>query len=127
MTREDAVRFPIRFDGAFGALSWAVLLPPSGAFVELGGGEVRVRMGWAFRARFPASAIVSVGPYRRVRLTRGVHGWAGRWLVNGSGDGILDLALSPEQRACVMGLPVRLRHLLVSVEDPAGVRAALAR
>ena len=62
----------------------------------------------------------------RVRLTRGVHGWAGRWLVNGAGDGILALDLEPRQRARVMGFPVSLRQLQVSVEDPHALAAALA-
>jgi hypothetical protein len=56
-----------------------------------------------------------------------VHGFAGRWLVNGSGDGIVSLELRPAQRAWVMGFPVRLRTLLVSVQDPAGLVAALRR
>ncbi len=122
-----AARFPIRFDPWYRALSRAVLLPPSDAFVEVDGGEVRVRMGWALRARFPRAAIATVADHRAIPLSRGVHGWAGRWLVNGSGDGVLAIGLAPAQRARVLGVPVRLRTLLVSVEDPAGVRAALGR
>ncbi len=127
MTRAAAARFPIRFDRWYRALSRGVLLPPSDAFVEVDGGEVRVRMAWAFRARFPRSAVASVAAHPRIPLSRGVHGWAGRWLVNGSGDGVLELALVPEQRARVLGFPVRLRTLLVSVDDPAGLRSALSR
>lgn len=62
----------------------------------------------------------------RVAITRGVHGWAGRWLVNGAGDGILAIDLEPRQRAYVMGFPIRLRQLLVSVEDPRALATALA-
>ncbi len=125
MARPPPARFPIRFDPWYRALSRAVLLPPSHAFVELDGDEVRVRMAWAFRARFPRSAVASVTEHRRVPLSRGVHGWAGRWLVNGSGDGVVELALRPDQRAFVVGVPVRLRTLLVSVDDVAGLEAAL--
>jgi len=46
--------------------------------------------------------------------------------VNGSRDGILDVRLDPPQRGYVMGIPVRLRELWVSVEDPTAVAAALA-
>ncbi len=119
------LRFAIRFDPAYRALSRAVLLPPSDAFVEVDVDEVRVRMAWAFRARFPRSAVASATAHRRRPLSRGVHGWRGRWLVNGSGDRIVELALRPEQRARVVGFPVRLRTLLVSVEDPEGLAAAL--
>jgi hypothetical protein len=51
-------------------------------------------------------------------LSRGVHGFGGRWLVNGSGDRILTINLEPMQRARVLGIPVRLRQLLVSIDDP---------
>ena len=125
MARAATLRFAIRFDPWYRALSRGALLPPSDAFVEVDGGEVRVRMAWAFRAAFPRSAVASVAPRGPIRLSRGVHGWAGRWLVNGSGDGVLEVTLAPEQRARVLGVPVRLRTLLVSVEDPAGLAAAL--
>jgi hypothetical protein len=38
--------------------------------------------------------------------------------VNGSGEGILAGDLEPSQQARVLGVPVRLRQLLVSVDDP---------
>jgi hypothetical protein len=85
-------------------------------------------MGWGFRATFDRARVSGASPLgKRVPLTRGVHGWAGRWLVNGAGDGILVVALEPAQRAYVMGFPVRLRELRVSVEDPSALAAALLR
>jgi hypothetical protein len=83
-------------------------------------------MGWAFRARLPRSAVALTAPLDRAPLSRGVHGWAGQWLVNGSGDGILAIDLAPERRAWVLGSPVRLRQLLVSVHDPRALADALA-
>jgi hypothetical protein len=124
---EAAVRFPIRFDPTYRVLSSALLLTPSRSFVEVEGDRVSVRMAWGFRATFPRSAVASVTVHGRRPLSRGVHGWAGRWLVNGSGEGILDIALEPTQRGHVLAFPVRLRTLLVSVEDPAGLIAALTR
>jgi hypothetical protein len=59
-------------------------------------------------------------------LSRGVHGFAGRWLVNGSPDGILTIDLDPVQRAYVMGVPVRLRQLMVSVADSSALARALS-
>jgi hypothetical protein len=53
-----------------------------------------------------------------------VHGFGGRWLVNGSGRGILSIQLITVQRAYVMGLPVQLRELLVSVRDWPALAAA---
>jgi len=51
---------------------------------------------------------------------------AGRWLVNGSGSDIVAMDLNPIGRGYVMGFPVKLRQLLVSVEDPEGLIRALA-
>ena len=82
-------------------------------------------MGWAFRSRFSRSAVASTAALGRKPLSRGVHGFAGRWLVNGSGEDILTIDLEPVQRAYVMGFPVRLRQLLVSVADPSALASAL--
>ena len=118
-------RFPISFDSWYRVLSSLLALPPSSAYVALDQAQVQVRMGWAFRSRFPRSAIASVAGLDIRPLSRGVHGFGGRWLVNGSGRGILSIQLSPAQRAYVMGVPVRLRDLLVSVREPSTLAAAL--
>ena len=122
-----AVRFPIRFDAAYRILSTALFLAPSDSFVEVAGDQVQVRMAWGFRPRFRKSAVVSATEHQKKPLSRGVHGFAGRWLVNGSGQGVVDITLEPSQRGYVMGFPVRLRNLLVSVEDPIGLMTALTR
>ncbi len=118
------MRFPIRFDRGYKIFSAALLIDPSRSFVEVDD-EVRVRMGWVFRARFPRSSVTSASQFPKRPLSRGVHGLAGRWLVNGSGQGIVSIDLAPRQRGYVMGLPVRLRQLLVSVEDPIALMTAL--
>lgn len=127
MALSDTSRFPIRFDAAYRILSTALVLPASWSYVEIRGDEVCVRMGWAFWARFPRAAVASVAEYGKRPISRGVHGLLGRWLVNGSGRGLVVIDLEPRQRAFVTGLPVRLRQLVVSMEDPAGLMKALAR
>lgn len=84
-------------------------------------------MGWAFRACFPQSAVTKTARTEKRPLSRGVHGFAGRWLVNGSGDGILAIDLAPPQRGRVLGIPVRLRQLLVSVDEPESLADRLSR
>jgi hypothetical protein len=119
-------RFPISFDRAYGILSTALFMPPSASYVEIDGDVVAVRMSWAFRASFARSTVRSAARLAgREPLSRGVHGWWGRWLVNGSGRGIVMIDLSPQQRGWVMGMPVRLRQLAVSMEDPDGLVVAL--
>jgi hypothetical protein len=122
----SATRFPIRFDRAYALVSRSLFIPPADSYVEIDDGKVLVRMAWAFRSTFECSAVKSTSRLgQRVPMTRGVHGWAGRWLVNGAGHGILVINLEPAQRAYVVGFPVKLRELLVSVDDTSAVAAAL--
>src|SRR4051812_38692454 len=115
-SEDNPSRFPIRFERWYSVLSSALLLRPSDSYVEIRDGEVECRMGWAFRARFPRSAVAYTARLDMKPLSRGVHGFGGRWLVNGSGDRILVVDLAPSQRARVLGVPVCLRRLLVSVD-----------
>jgi hypothetical protein len=127
VTGGDGALFPIRFDGWYRVLSSAVLIRPSRSDVVVRDAEVLVRMDWAFRARFPRSAVVAANDPQLRPLSRGVHGFAGRWLVNGSAQGLVAIDLDPTQRAFVLGFPLRLRRLVVSVERPEALLAALRR
>ena len=80
-----AARFPIRFDAWYRVLSSMLFLSPSASYVEVSDGQAHARMGWGFRASFPLSAVAATSMLHGRPLSRGVHGWAGRWLVNGSG------------------------------------------
>ena len=126
-SKAGATRFPIRFDRLYGVLSSALLLPPADSYLEVRDDEVECRLGWAFRARFPRTAVTRATRLDRKPLSRGVHGFAGRWLVNGSGDRILAIDLEPQQRARVLGVPVRLQQLLVSVDDPDALAVRFSR
>jgi hypothetical protein len=119
-------REPLAFDRWYAALSSALLLPPKNAYIEVRDDEVECRMGWAFLARFPRAAVARVTRDPRQPLSRGVHGYAGRWLVNGSGGPLVAIELEPPQRARVLGVPVTLRQLLVSVAHPSRLEASLA-
>ena len=123
---ETTRQFPISFGSWYRILSSALGLAPAGSYVALVGDRVDVRMSWAFRATFPRSAIVSVLPSDVRPFSRGVHGFGGRWLVNGSSDGILSITLNPIQHAYVLGVRVRLRELLVSVAEPTELASVLA-
>ena len=101
---------------------------PSFSGVEVVGEQLRVRMGWAFSACVPCSAIdqaeLAAHP---IWGGWGVHGWNGRWLVNGSSHGIIRLDFDPDQRASVCGVPVRLSTLWLSLENPDALLAELRR
>lgn len=118
-------RFPIRFDPWYAVMSSALFLSPAKSFVNVGHHQVDVRMAWGFRASFPRSAVRATSVVTSNPISRGVHGFGGRWLVNGAGDRVLQVDLSLDGRAYVMGFPVSLRQLQVSVDDPAALAAAL--
>lgn len=86
---------------------------------------IDVRLGIAFHGRIERSAIRSARPWRGRVYGWGAHGWRGRWLVNGSSHGIVVLDVEPPGAARVLGFPVTVRELGVSLEDPDGFCAAL--
>jgi len=123
----EAMRFPIRFSSGNGILFRGLLITPSGSYAELGDDTIQVRLGWAFSARIPRRLVAKAGLGRppTIPFTAGAHGWGGRWLVNGSADGIVTMELSERARAFVSGVPIRLKELSVSLDDPEGFLSAL--
>jgi hypothetical protein len=119
-------RLAIRFDNWYRLLSTILLIFPSASYVTVDSSEVEVRMSWAFQSRFPRTAVVSAAQTPMRTYSRGVHGFGGRWLVNGSAQGLVTIDLEPAQRAYCMGIPIGLRQLIVSVEDASALTAALA-
>lgn len=117
--------FPITHHGPYRWIGLAV--GGRHAHLDVGETEVEVRYGPWFHARFPRSAIALVAPDDRRFLSRGVHGWRGRWLVNGAGTGLVRVVLDPLQHARSMGIPIRLSELIVNVDDPDALVAALQR
>jgi hypothetical protein len=118
-------RFPIRVDKGLRPL-FAVLGMAAGLdWVEVGPDDVGVTMGWAFRATIPRTAIVSARRRKNAYGGLGVHGWRGRWLVNGSWKGIVELDLGDGVRSRVLGVPMRLTKLLLSLDDPEAFLAAV--
>ena len=117
-------RFPIRFTGLSRAMI-ALGLSPSRSWVEVGDDLLRVRMSWAFSLDAPLVNIRDARPDTGRVGGWGVHGWRGRWLVNGSSSGLVRIDLSPPVRGRMGPLPIGIRQLRVSVEDPDGLVAAL--
>lgn len=96
--------------------------------------EIRVRMG-SFKLDIPRGSVRSVQrSYAKVGSTTGVHahGGRGRWLVNGSADGLAELVIDPPARVSpsidtMFGLgPSRVNQLTLSLDDPDGFIAAVA-
>lgn len=85
---------------------------------DAGATTLRVRMGWAFSASVPVAAITSAARVEGPVLGWGVHGFGGRWLVNTTGTGLVTLEIAPAAPCRVLGLPIGLRWLRLSLADP---------
>ena len=117
--------FPLRY-GLFRPLLSVLGTGPAFSRVDIDEDMLRVRMGWAFRADIPLSSVAGVRRFSGLPGGIGVHGWRGTWLVNGSIRGIVAIDVDPPVRARVLGVPVRLKVLQVSVESPDELIAALS-
>jgi len=118
------MRLPIRYSNPWRWILAILLLPARFSYIRIDGDSVKVRLGWAFRTKFSRATIESVTDHRPV-LSIGAHGWHGRWLVNGAHRPIAVITLSTPTSARLIGFPVVLRQLSVSVEDREVLRLAL--
>jgi len=82
-------------------------------------------MGWAFRADIARSSITGAMPYTGLVGGIGAHGWNGTWLVDGAASGLVTIDIDPPAQARVLGVPLRLWTLIVSVDWPDGLIASL--
>jgi hypothetical protein len=117
--------FAIRYDRWCGWILVAAGLGRRWSRVTVEEDRVVVVMSYGFRSAIDRSAIRSISVLKGRVMGWGAHGWRGRWLVNGSSQGIVVLAIDPPARARVLGVPVRVRELAVSLEDPVGFAATL--
>jgi hypothetical protein len=97
---------------------------PGVSSVEIDADQIRVRMG-SFKLDIPRGSVRSVKrSYARVGRTNGVHGGRGRWLVNGSAEGLVEIEVDPPAHVSpsidtLFGIgPSRVDSLTVSLEEP---------
>ena len=118
--------FSLRYGAVSRWLLAAVASGPGRSGIAVGDADLAVEMGVSFGGRAPLQSVASARPLEEtVAVTRGVHGWRGDWLVNGAGDGLVEVRFDPPMKAHVLGFPIRVRRLRVSVDDPAGFAKAV--
>ena len=116
--------FSIRY-GVFRPLLSVLGAGPRFSRVTVDGDRLRARMGWSFRADIPMASITGAERHHGLVGGIGVHGWRGTWLVNGSAKGVVSVHIDPPAPARVLGVPVRLKTLQVSLEEPEDFLAVL--
>jgi len=122
-------KFALRFNTFNRVLMTVLLCGPRTCRVELSAEHLRVSMGvggWAFSASIPRSSLSLATRYNGPVLGWGAHGWRGQWLVNGSSSGLVRIPIDPRARGRCLGYPLRLKVLLLSLEEPDEFIAALA-
>ena len=113
-----------RFAFSYDTLGRSVMSPlgagPKFSHVDVDhdAGTLEVRQGAFFQASVPLSSIIGASRYTKHTVSRGAHGWGGRWLINGSGEGLVSLNISPGAKGRVLGVPVTMRELILSLEPP---------
>jgi hypothetical protein len=117
-------RFPIRFTGLNQTMA-LVGMVPSRCSVDLVDDRIHVRMGMWFDLEAARHTVRDASLDHGRVLGWGVHGWHDRWLVNGSSQGLVRLTFEPTQRAWMGPVPLRVRVLRVSLDDPEGLVEAL--
>lgn len=118
------MRYAIRF-GRFKLFLVLFGCTPDNSYLELDGDQLQVQMGWGFKSRFPLVSVRSAERAPDSPLSIGIHGWGGRWIVNGAASPMVAISIEPPAHARVLGFPVTLRELRVSVDDPDALIAAL--
>jgi hypothetical protein len=107
-------------------LLWVVWLGPRQARVELSDTELQVHLGWAFESVIPRRAIVQARRRGAIWYAVGVHTtFRGRWIVNGSPHGMVELDLVPRVPARTLGMPIHPWRLDLSFVDPEAFLRAL--
>ncbi|MFC4944951.1 hypothetical protein [Pseudonocardia sp. GCM10023141] len=125
-TRPATGSFALRYAAPLRPLMVGLGMGPAHSAVDVSPEQLRVRMGWAFRATIPLGQVRHAEHcVRPLVLGWGVHGWGGRWLVNASSEGIVRIDLDPPVRVVAAGVPVRLTTLLVGLADPDAFLATL--
>jgi len=83
-----------------------------------------------FRLDIPRASVRSATrSARRIRGTIGVHGGRGRWLVNGSYNGLVELTIDPPcytpRQPSTLFRKAKISSLTISLVDPDGFIAAV--
>ena len=102
---------------------------PGRGGVEVDSIVLRVRMA-GFHLDIPRSSVRSAArSARSVQGTIGVHGGRGRWLVNGSYSGLVELVIEPPcytpRQPSTLFLRSKVSSLTISLVDPDGFIAAV--
>lgn len=117
--------FTLRYGTFSRFLLKVVASGPEHSGIAVDPAELAIKMGRSFDGRAPRASVTSARALPETVLSRGVHGWRGDWLVNGAGDGLVEVLFEPPMPGHVLFVKVRVRRLRIAVDDPDGLVGAL--
>lgn len=120
--------FELSFNRFMTVVMTPILAGPRRCRVVIEANQLSVTMGvggWAFSARAPRSSVTRVARVSGPVWAWGAHGWRGRWLVNGSSRGLVQVSIQPAGRGRCLIFPIKLTELTVSLDEPDKFVAAL--
>ena len=129
--RNGTERFAISYQDMGPLSRWGDTLMgggPEGGRVEIDANEIRLRMA-DFKVDVPRSRVRGVTRSSfQTKGTIGVHSKGGRWLANGSADGLVEITIDPPvhtpRSPSSLFLRMKVSALIVSLVDPDGFIAA---
>ena len=113
--------FTLRYGAFWGFVLKLIGSGPERSGIAVSDADLAIKMGRSFDGRAPRTSVTSAQALTDTVISRGVHGWRGDWLVNGSGAGLVELRFEPPMPSHVLLFPVKVRRLRIAVDDPDGL------
>ena len=128
MPSAESKRFDIAYTGINGPMMKVLGVGPGRGYVIVTPDDLIVKMGWAFSGTVPRSRITSAEASTKPRgYGWGVHGWNGKWVINGSDSGIVKIDLSPATTMRTLIFPINPHVLYISLVSPKEFLEAVSR
>ena len=123
----EPLKFPIRIDLIWQPFLLFVGATPANSYVEIDGGELRIRFGPTFHASISRENVVGAVP-GRWSIFDGFGVQAGGQIVGliGSTAGVVELQLRHPARLRYVGWPWVVDRIAISLEDPGAFMQAVA-
>jgi hypothetical protein len=121
----DYVEFQFSFDRWYRWMAAPLGLGPKRALIRMSDTDLHVKLGWAFEVDIPLTSIAEIRRGQQVIDGWGARGRQGIWVVNGSSNDIVEVAIDPPIHARAARRRVELHLLRISVSGPDSLIEAL--
>jgi hypothetical protein len=121
----DCVEFQFALDRWYRWMAAPLRLGPKRASIWMSATHLHVKLGWAFEVDIPLTSVTEIRRGQRVIDGWGARGRQGIWVVNGSSNDIVEVAIDPPIHARAARRRVEVQLLRISVSGPDSLIEAL--